>query len=218
MSTTASVLVVDPDEQLREALRALLPSTGLEVRACGTGEEALAAMDEALPAVVVADAALPGLSGYELCRAIRELHGEAIGVVLLSARDTTAADRTLALLLGADDHLAKPVDWGELMARVGRLFAHAQPSAGARPEVVVDGAAHLTPREREVLQLLAQGMAQEEICRTLVIAPKTVSAHIQRILAKTGAHSRAQAIAFAYRDGLVASGAPAEPGRATLPG
>ena len=60
-------------------------------------------------------------------------------------------------------------------------------------------------RELEVLTLLADGLGSKEIARDLVISPKTVASHVQRILAKLGAHTRAEAIAIAYRDGLVAS-------------
>jgi RNA polymerase sigma factor (sigma-70 family) len=66
----------------------------------------------------------------------------------------------------------------------------------------------LTPREREVLELLLGGLTQEQIAERLVISPKTVGTHIQNILTKLGVHSRAQAVALAHRGGLVPSRSP----------
>lgn len=195
-------LVVDPDETARTALCSLLPSIGLEVTACADAADALEALERAPVAVVVAEVELPGTGGYELCRTIRERFGETIAVVLTSAERTTAGDRTVGLMLGADDYLAKPVDWAELLARLQRLLARSG-AAGDGAPTLTPAADGLTPREREVLRLLAEGRGQDEICAELVIAPKTVSAHIERILAKVGARSRAQAVAIAYRDGLV---------------
>jgi len=79
-----------------------------------------------------------------------------------------------------------------------------------RPDHAVDGvASKLTHREREILELLASGLDQRAIAVELVISPKTVATHIQRILSKIGVGSRAQAVAFAHRHGLV--GKAAEP-------
>jgi DNA-binding NarL/FixJ family response regulator len=68
-----------------------------------------------------------------------------------------------------------------------------------------NGGSSLTPREREVLQLLAEGLEQSEIAERLVISSKTVASHIERILAKLGVRSRAQAVAAAFREGLVSN-------------
>jgi DNA-binding NarL/FixJ family response regulator len=73
------------------------------------------------------------------------------------------------------------------------------------PEGEADLASPLTIREREVLGLLARGMGQKGIAKRLVISPKTVSTHIQRVLTKLGVHSRAEAVGEAYRRGLVAA-------------
>ena len=74
----------------------------------------------------------------------------------------------------------------------------------------------LTPREREILELLAEGMRSKQIARELVISPKTVASHIQSVLAKLGVHSRAEAIAIAYKEGLVGeSGISGETGRSS---
>jgi DNA-binding NarL/FixJ family response regulator len=99
-------------------------------------------------------------------------------------------------LLGADDYLPKPIPFDHLLARVRRLVTHST-------AVAVPVASRLTPREQEVLGLLAEGLEQAEIANRLFIAPKTVAKHIERILGKLAVHNRAQAVALALRgDGL----------------
>jgi DNA-binding NarL/FixJ family response regulator len=111
-------------------------------------------------------------------------------------------DRTAGLLLGGDDYLVKPVDPDELLARIRRAVARTQNGKRERRAVRRDD---LTPREVEVLRLLARGLAQAEIARELVISPKTVASHLQSVMGKLGVHSRAHAVARAYEDGLIAS-------------
>jgi two-component system nitrate/nitrite response regulator NarL len=116
--------------------------------------------------------------------------------VFVSSDRVEPRDRVAGLYLGADDYLPKPFDPGELLAHVRRLLPHAptpEPAAGA-------GA--LTTREREVLLLLARGDSQSAIAANLGISSKTVGNHLQNILAKLGVHSRAEAVALAYRHGM----------------
>jgi DNA-binding NarL/FixJ family response regulator len=92
--------------------------------------------------------------------------------------------------------MIKPIDPGELIARVGRLLREPD-SNGKAPED--EKLASLTQREQEVLNLLAEGLQQDEIAHRLVISPKTVATHIQRILGKLDVRSRAQAVAHVLR-------------------
>jgi DNA-binding NarL/FixJ family response regulator len=139
---------------------------------------------------------------------LRDQYGEGLPIILVSGERTDALDRTSGLLLGADDYVVKPFHPGEFLARVRRGVARSRPLRVADPASNGASSYGLTPREIEVLDLLAQGMRQPEIAGTLVISGKTVSSHIQRILVKLGAHSRAEAIALAWRHGLVGRFAP----------
>jgi DNA-binding NarL/FixJ family response regulator len=191
------ILVVEDDAGQRALMRAILNRIG-EVVEASDGETALAAAQSSPPALVVLDVCLPGLGGYETCRELRERFGDELPIIFVSGERTDPYDRTAGLLLGADDYVVKPFDPDELLTRVRRLLARRTTRAAEATEAD-DGFAELTPREVEVLALLADGLAQEDIARELVISPRTVATHIQHVLAKLGVHSRAQAVALAYR-------------------
>ncbi len=196
------VLVVDGDGRFGEYVAELLREAGHSVMRVEDGETAIVAALESRPALALLDINLPGVSGYEVCRRLRAAFGDDIGVIFVTGDRLEPYDRVGGLLLGADDYLVKPVEPDELLARARTLLrrigsAHAL-SGENRP-----GDAQLTAREREVLGLLARGCAQQAIAERLVISPKTVATHIQRILAKLGVHSRAEAVAFAHRWQLV---------------
>jgi DNA-binding response OmpR family regulator len=191
----ARALVVDDDEGMLGLLERLLGAAGLAVTTAATGEAALAAALAERPDVVTLDVNLPGLSGYEVCRALREAYGPSLPILFLSGSRTESFDRVAGLLLGADDYLTKPFAPDELLARVRGLVRRSPPAP--RPS-------RLTGRELEVLELLAAGKTQSEIATTLVISPRTAAKHIERILEKLDVRSRAQAVAVAFRDELVA--------------
>jgi DNA-binding NarL/FixJ family response regulator len=152
--------------------------------------------------LVVLEVRLGDISGYEVCRALKEAFGDAIGIVFMSRDRTEPSDRVAGLLLGADDYLEKPLAGDELLARVRGLIRRLAP----QPRPTADSAAEseLTGRELEVLGLLADGLDQRTIAGRLFIAPKTVGKHIEHILQKLPARSRAEAVAIAYRRGLTA--------------
>jgi DNA-binding NarL/FixJ family response regulator len=200
-------LVVDGDKTARELVVESLGRAGFECATAERGEEALVAARSGPPWLVIAEVRLADISGYELCRELRDEFGEKLGIVLLSADRTEPMDRVAGLLVGADDYIAKPFDPSELLARVRRLAQRLRPAGASRRSTPSSNGhlltASLTSRERETLILLAQGHRPREIAAALSIGEKTVSTHLQRVLEKLGVHSRTHAVAIAYQDGLV---------------
>jgi len=196
--TCGVILVGDDDADSRRLVSASLVWAGFRVCEAETGNEALAAAQREQPALVILDVGLPVVSGYMVCRELRDRYGEGLPIIFLSGERTDPLDRVAGLLVGADDYLVKPFSPDELVARVRRFVTRARTDAAGGG----GWAAGLTRREREVLCLLAEGLSQDRIAQELFISPKTVATHIQRILIKLGVRSRAQAVAFAYQYGL----------------
>jgi DNA-binding NarL/FixJ family response regulator len=189
------VLVVDDDRDLCRLVRRLLEPMGYEVHEASSATRALTLVEHERPAAVLLDVHLPGISGYEVCRRLRDDFGDDIAIVFLSGRRTEEFDRTAGMLLGADDYIIKPFTRGEFIARVRRAIDRSSPTQAIQ-------SSSLTPRELEVLKLLADGLGQKKIAQALFITPKTVATHIQRILTKLDVHSRAEAVAYVHRTRL----------------
>jgi DNA-binding NarL/FixJ family response regulator len=201
------IFIAEADRRGRELLSGVFARAGYETRQSSSGDEVLRAAREERPALVILDVVLPGLSGLEVCRTLRVEFGELLPILFISGNRTEPLDRVIGLSMGADDYLVKPVDPEEMVARVRRCLVRSASagSQGARPASRVYD---LSPREHEILGLLADGLKQEEIANRLVISPNTVGTHIQRILAKMEVHSRTEAVALAYREGSVGQRRP----------
>ena len=203
MGAAPLILVADHEPACRDRITRLLRRIGFETAETPTGPETLEAVARLKPSLVVLDVSLPDVSGYEVCRELRDEYGSEVGIIFVSRERTTPADRVAGLLVGADDYIVKPFDDDELLARARGVLRRIEPPSGfaEEPETEVVGAL-LTVREREVLRFLARGQSQAQIAEQLFISPKTVGGHIQRILTKLDVHSRAHAVALAHRHGL----------------
>jgi DNA-binding NarL/FixJ family response regulator len=190
------ILVADDDEGVRTLLTDVLDAAGYAVVAAERGDAALEFARRQPPAAAILDVAMPGLSGYEVCHRLRRDVGDPIAIIIVSGARTESYDRIAGLLLGADDYLDKPFDPNELLARLRRLLGRVPRTPAFQ---------QLTPRELEVLTLMAEGYDQRDIAAKLVISQKTTASHIQHIIEKLGVHSRAQAVAGAYRYGLISA-------------
>jgi DNA-binding NarL/FixJ family response regulator len=187
----------------------VLVSSGFEVLEARTGEGALAQAATERPGAVLLDLDECDSSGYLVCKLLRERYGELLPIVLLSGTRMEAADRTGGLLLGADDYVFKPVNAGEVVARLRRLMARSEArmtEADAAPREHIPDDFDLTKREKQIMAMLLMGLTQAEISRELVISSNTVATHIQRILLKLGVHNRAQAVAKVARAGWLQGG------------
>ena len=201
MSKTGSggrILVVDDDDAYRSHVVELFESIGYETSQLATGSAVMPGIADEPPAAILLDVLLPDLNGYEVCREVRERYGDSIAIVFITGERTEPLDRAGGLLLGADDYMVKPVDPAELIARVRRLVDGPRGNGRSNANNKLKS---LTFREREILDLLAEGLRQDEIAERLVISPKTVATHIQRILGKLAVRSRTQAVAIANRSG-----------------
>lgn len=196
MRPRGRVLIVDDDPVVCEIVASTLEEHGYPTRRAADAREALYLVQREMPDVVVLDVHLPDISGYQVCRRLRDDYGDGLGIILISGERKESLDRAAGMLLGADDYMVKPFALDEFLARVQRLARRSRPIA----RTVVAG---LTRRELEILRLLACGMEHTDIARDLVITAKTVEKHIEHILLKLGVHSRAQAIALALQQEAV---------------
>ena len=207
------MLVVDDHEVVREGLRAFLElQDGIEVAGeAADGEEAIAVAERLDPDVVLMDLVMPKLDGLGAMRELRKRVPRARVIVLTSFLDD---DKLLpALRAGAAGYLLKNAPPPEL-ARAVRA-AHAgeallDPVVAARLVETLAGDGdpldRLTPREREVLELIGRGFPNKRIARRLEVSEKTVKTHVGHVLAKLGVTDRTQAAVVAVRAGLVDPG------------
>ena len=194
-ATASRILVADPHAGERRSLARLLAEAGYEPVEAGSGEDAIVLAKERRPALATLEVALGTRSGYEVCRVLHTELGRHFPVVFVSGLRTESFDRVAGLLIGASDYVVRPYAPDELLARIRRLLEDQTQHAGSDYR--------LTPREREVLQLLADGLTPAEISDRLFISRKTVGTHVENVFRKLGVRSRTQAVALAYRNGLV---------------
>jgi DNA-binding NarL/FixJ family response regulator len=210
------VLLAEDHTLVREGLRSLLdPQEGIEVVAeAETGTAAVARARELRPDVVVMDLNLPGIDGVE---ATKQIRGELpdTRVVVLSMHSTPEHVRP-AIRAGAGGYLVKGSGLSDLIAAVRAVAAG---NAFFSPEVAkivledskgetkagMRAPNDLTPREREVLQLVAEGKSSPEIATFLGLSVKTIEGHRGRIMAKLDVHNVAGLVRHAIRIGLVSA-------------
>lgn len=174
------ILVLDDEPQITRVLRASLSAQGFDVRTANDPEEGLRLFGEWKPDLVITDLIMPGLSGVEVCRAIRAT--SSTPVIVLSVRDHERS-KVEALDCGADDYITKPFSIQELLARVRAHMRRAPErteSAVSAGDFVIDGAAHsvelsgkpihLTPKEFDLLLHLARHAGKVITHRALLTA------------------------------------------------
>lgn len=203
------ILVVDDHPILRQGVvGALEDESDFEVVASlGSAEEALDRVGRLRPDVVLLDLELPGMSGVEAIPGLLEGH-PLTAVLVFTAYDTDERVHG-ALRAGARGYLLKGATSSEITSAVRAVAAGESILAPRVAAKVINamhaprGAAPLTKREREVLQLVAGGLPNKQIAVVLSISERTVNFHITSFLRKLGADNRAQAVAIAARRGLL---------------
>ena len=208
MSTTIRVLIVDDHWIVRQGLKTSLSGVeGIEVVGeTSDGREAVRNATQCAPDVVLMDVLMPGMDGAEATAEIaREL--PQVRVVLLTGTQTDP--RIIdAIRAGALGYLSKSADRDELVATIRRVHA-GQPSLP--PEITTHllqdiqqspSPAELTPREQEILSLVARGLTNQQIAETIHISEATVRTHMSHILRKVNASNRVEAALWALRHGV----------------
>jgi DNA-binding NarL/FixJ family response regulator len=211
---TARVVVVDDQTVVREGLvliLGMLPDIEV-VGAAADGDQALALVAAHRPDVVLMDLRMPRLDGVAATRRIRAEFPDTQVIVLTTYADDESV--FAALRAGARGYLTKDAPSSELaeaIATVRHGDAHFEPSVqrrlvdAVRPAAPSSGPAALTPREQDVLRLIAAGRSNVEIAQRLYVTPATVKTHINNLFAKTGVRDRAQAVTYAFRHGLAST-------------
>lgn len=215
------VLIVDDDDLMRAGLRSVLASdeTIEVVGESGDGREGIDNARQLRPDVVLMDIRMPELDGISATRALLGTSPDVKVVVLTTFEDDEYVFGALAA--GASGFLLKRTRPEELIGAIHTIAAGEALLSPAVTRTVIDRMARqpppdartherlaqLTPREREVLQLIARGLSNAEIAAELVVEESTVKTHVKRILMKLHARDRVQAVIYAYESGLTRPGA-----------
>jgi len=188
------VFIVDDDEAVRASLRLLLKSVGIAATAIGSAREFLARHDASQPSCLLLDIRMPGMSGLELQQALN-LRGQIIPVIFITGHgDVPMAVE--AMKNGAFDFLQKPFRDQELIDRVQLALAKDKENrvALSQHSKIRAHFESLTPREREVLDLMTRGKPNKVMAADLGISQRTVEIHRARVMEKMEASSLAQAV------------------------
>jgi RNA polymerase sigma factor (sigma-70 family) len=220
MSATVRVMIVDDDDLMREGLRAVLSSDDrIEVvEEAADGRVAVQRARHARPDVVLMDVRMPELDGIAATADLLAAAPASRVMILTTFEDDSYI--LGALRAGASGFLLKRSSPEDLIAAIHTVAAGEallSPSVTkrlidriARHPVIGEGANseldELTPREREVLELIAQGLSNREIAAELTVEETTVKSHVKRVLMKLQARDRVQAVIFAYESGLISPG------------
>jgi two-component system nitrate/nitrite response regulator NarL len=211
------ILVIDDHTLFRVGLQGLLEHRGIEViAAVGDGQEGLALAEQLRPDVVLLDMRMPGLDGLGVLRHLRQ-SGMRMPIAMLTT-SSNEQDLVEALRSGAQGYLIKDMEPDDLVLALRDIVAGktvVAPDLAPVLAKVVQGESviardpspfsELTPRESEILVLLAEGLSNKAIARNLGISDGTVKLHVKAILRKLGVHSRVEAAVIAVEQGLRAN-------------
>jgi len=184
MQTEVTIYIVDDDEAVRHSLYLLIQSVGILAKCCASAHEFLETYDASRPGCLILDVRMPEMSGLDLQRVLNERHIHIPVIIITGHGDVPLAVR--AMKAGAMDVLEKPFNDQALLDAINKAVnksseAHQEQEAQARFQ---KHAQHLSPREREIMDLLILGKGSKEIALQLGISHKTVDVHRIHIMEK----------------------------------
>lgn len=189
-----TVFVVDDDASIRDALSLLISLKGMRASVFASAEDFLAVYDQSWRGCLLTDLKMPSMNGLELQKVLRE-RGVTLPVVVLTAHGDVSTTRA-ALKNGAVDFLEKPVDDDVLVDVLKNAIRIDDERDRAHTEraKVTASLSRLTARERDVLELLAEGLQHREIAERLSISPRTVEVYKARMMDKLGCRTLADVV------------------------
>ena len=200
------VHVVDDDASFRTAIERCLKKAGFDVATYPSAQHLLDRLpDEKGAGCILLDVRMPGLSGSELQGRLNDL-GLTLPIVFLSGYADVPIT-VQAIKAGADDFLTKPVSSDELLGTIRRAIAHHEAARDAQGRLDVARArlALLTPREREVFELVVRGKTNKHVALELGTTERTIKAHRHRVMEKIKVQSLAELVSLAERLGTLAA-------------
>jgi two-component system response regulator FixJ len=199
------VHVIDDDEAVRESLEFLLRSARMDVRTYDSASSFLAALPRAEAGCIVTDVRMPGISGIDLLRRLRELGSRMPVIVVTGHGDIQLAVQ--AMKIGAVDFLEKPFDDDALLGSVRMALGQWEQTTRQEAEHsdLVERVRSLSTREREVLEGLVAGKANKVIAYDLGISPRTVEIYRANVMTKMQAGSLSELVRMALNAGVIKS-------------
>jgi RNA polymerase sigma factor (sigma-70 family) len=210
------VHVVDDDASFRTAIERRLKKAGYEVATYPSAQHLLDRLpDQRGPGCILLDVRIPGLSGPELQGRLNEL-GSALPIVFLTGY-ADVPTTVQAIKAGADDFLTKPVSSDQLLRTIQRAMAHheAMRDTKSKLDIVRAHIASLTPREREVFELVVRGKTNKHVAHELGATERTIKAHRHRVMEKMQVQSLAELVSLAERVGILMPHPPGWPSKST---
>jgi len=198
------VHIVDDDASFRTAIERRLRKAGYEVATYPSAQHLLDCLpNESELACILLDVRIPGLSGPELQERLSEL-GSTVPIVFLTGY-AEVQTTVRAIKAGAEDFLTKPVSSEELLGAIERALAHHQVTRNQKNklDVVRAHVAKLTPREREVFELVIRGKTNKQVANMLGATERTIKAHRHRVMEKMQVQSLAELVSLAERAGIL---------------
>jgi DNA-binding NarL/FixJ family response regulator len=209
VSNPKKLLLVDDDPNLILLVEDFLKFNGYEVFTAENGRKALTIVQEESIDMIICDIMMPEMDGYTFVQEIRQdSRTKWIPVMFLSAKGQSQ-DRVKGLNTGADVYMVKPFEPEELVAQINSSLRHVERVIGHNPKkmddlpkIQVPKNVELTPTERKVVSLVAQGMANREIAENLSVSQRTIESHVSNMLNKTGLHNRTELARWSMENNL----------------